>query len=138
MKELINTSYLRLSLDIEQETVYFVWTEKSKTMTNQEFQEHLIEFTKKIVEYKIKKALIDSRLGHFVIGEEMQTWHDEEIVPIYLKNGFLKMAFVMPEDIFEALSLEQTFMEERAKKMDVQHFTDYENALAWIKEKTYK
>lgn len=133
MKKIINTPYLSVSLDSETALTHFTWTEKAKFMTDQEFREHLREFTKKIAEYRIKKALVDSRLGHFVLSVEMQVWHDQEIVPFYIEHGFKKIAFLMPEDLFEALSLEQTFEEKEAQKLDVQYFTDYEMALAWIK-----
>lgn len=133
MKKLINTAYLSASLDSKEPLAYFIWTEKAKFMTDEEFQEHLWDFTRKIAEYQIKKALVDSRLGHFVLSTDMQAWHDQKIVPIYLEHGFSKIAFVMPEDLFEALSLEQTFEEKEAKKMEVCHFDDYETALAWVK-----
>ncbi len=110
------------------------WSRESVSLSAQNFQQHLIEFSQFVAMYKPKGFITNSQEGHYVIAPDLQTWHDNEIIPIYIQSGLRKIAFILPPNIFSAVSLEQTFEEKQAKLLLVKYFEDETKARNWINE----
>ncbi len=112
----------------------FTWKETASTMEADVFKNHLRKFIELLKEYQIESFLVDSRKGHMMLSPEMQTWHDEEIVPAYLDIGIRKISFIEPEDLHVAVSVYMTFDEKKGRALNLGYFKDKETALNWIQE----
>jgi hypothetical protein len=108
------------------------WQKKDKEMSSSEFIYHLEEFAQLFEKYQVKGFYVDTRAYHIVMDLELQAWHDVNIVPKYIAGGVQKIAFVLPNEYIEALSIEQAFEEPQAKQLLVRHFDNETEAKAWI------
>ncbi len=109
-----------------------------KWLNQQDLQEadlrlYLEKWAELVEEHRPGTFMVDSRLGHSVMTVEMQSWHDEVIVPRYVQAGVRKIAVVIPDDFFAMLSLELTFAESAAKDaLETQFFDTSEKASVWL------
>jgi hypothetical protein len=111
------------------------WLEQA-SLQGKQFMDYLENWCHLIETHSPTGFLVDSRRGHVIMTPDIQTWHDQTIVPRYINAGVEKIAFILPKDIFEATSLEQTFGEEEAKsKLETQFFEDLDEARAWLYSK---
>ncbi|ANQ51397.1 hypothetical protein MY04_4053 [Flammeovirga sp. MY04] len=125
------------------ENFYFIqWENKAgREMTDEEFKEHINSLAKLIstqgVANNINAFMVDTRLYHYTMNLDLQTWHDNEIIPGYIKNGIKRIAFILSGNLIQDLSIEQTFDEEKAQSgpLEVKYFTDSRTARSWV-EKT--
>ncbi len=86
-----------------------------------------------VEEHQPDSFMVDSRLGHSVMTLELQSWHDEVIVPRYVQAGVRKIAFVIPDDFFAIISIELTFTESAAMDaLETQFFDTSEKACVWL------
>lgn len=107
------------------------WTGHSR-LTNQDFQKAMTAVADKALNLRAKGILVDTREFNLTIPPEVQEWYDAQIVPKHLKAGILKMAFLLPEDIFAYVSIEQTMDEQKAQAQQTKYFETYEEAENWI------
>lgn len=134
MKLIFTTPYINIYYYESFNILYVEWTEIADTMTQEEFRAQIVTFVEEIKVYGAKGFLADSQKGHFTMNIDTQEWHDREIVPKYLAYGLTKIAFVLPEkDLFASISLQQTFDEVQAQRLQTRFFDNVENALEWIK-----
>jgi hypothetical protein len=109
---LLETPYWRVDYHQNSKILWAEWQEIAFDMGEVLFKQHLIKFIEFFDKYEILGFLVDSRKGHFITSVEMQEWHDIEIAPVYLQHKIQKIAFLMPDNIYAELALEQTFKEE--------------------------
>ncbi len=108
-----------------------VW--KDKMMGNETFRTHLEVFSKKAMVHRPKALFVDARKHKYTVPGEIQRWHDETIVPIYLKSGIKKMAFLNPESLFAELTTKKVFSLSMAKQsLPTAFFKSEEDALHWL------
>jgi len=134
MIQIFNDKYWTVLFNEELNIIETQWTAEAQEMTDNIFKEYITVFAQLIEKYKPNGFLTDARNGHYAVAPALQEWHDNEIIPIYIKTGVLKIAFVLPPDIFAAVALQQTFDEVEAKKLTVLHFDDYDSAIEWIRK----
>lgn len=134
MELVLSTPYIKVHYHKDFNILYSEWSEMAKEMSDEDFKQHIINFVSKMKEYKVKGFLVNSLQGHFTVGIDMQEWHDSEIIPKYLEYSLEKIGFILPEkDFFAAVSVQQTFDETEARKLQTRFFDSVENAWAWIK-----
>jgi hypothetical protein len=108
------------------------WLDQA-SLQGKDFMDYLERWCQFIEVHQPNGFLVDSRRGHVLMTPDIQEWHDHNIVPRYINAGVEKIAFILPKDIFEAASLEQTFSEDEAKsKLETQFFEDIEEARVWL------
>lgn len=118
--------------DEQNQLLEATWLEQAK-LEHQEFKAYLEEWCALVEKYTPKCFFVDSRKGHVIMTPEVQTWHDNEIVPRYINAGVRKIAFILPEDIFEAISIEQAFEEGNAnQKLKTRFFDKTTDAKNWL------
>ncbi len=134
MELILSTPYYTIHHDASIHAFSVEWSAKAERISKDEFKKRVSQFVTMVKEYHIKKFLVNSLQGHFVMDIEVQEWHDREIAPRYIEQKIEKIAFVLPEkDFFAAISLEQAFDETQAQQLQTQFFQTYEEALQWIK-----
>lgn len=112
--------------------LYIVWEAAASDMPEQEFKAHLMRFIELLRVTEAKNFLVDASAGHFIMLPHIQEWHDRIIVPQYEQMGIRKIAFIYPQEIAEAMSLDQTFDEKRAQKLHARFFGSMDKALEWM------
>jgi hypothetical protein len=131
--QVMNTEFLKIDYYSELQIFWLEWQEGAQDMSEVIFKRHLIEFVELFERHQSIGFVVDSRKGHFTMHEEIQAWHETEIVPSYLKHKLKKIAFIMPVDIFAEVSILQTFQEEKASVLTTNYFNDLDSAFSWIK-----
>jgi hypothetical protein len=134
MELVLSTPYIKVHHYKDLNILYAEWSEMAGEMSQEDFKQQIITFVSKVKECEVKGFLVNSRQGHFTMGIDTQEWHEIEVVPKYLECKLEKIGFILPEkDFFAAVSLQQTFDETEARKLQTHFFDDLENAWAWIK-----
>lgn len=106
------------------------WTEKTATMSYEDFQEAVQNHAGFVIEYGSVNLMVDTRNFKFSLPEENATWAEKENYPRYYKAGVKKFAFVMPA---EYLPYVKDIPAEDGK-FETRYFADYDEALAWLSE----
>ncbi|MCU0446610.1 MAG: hypothetical protein MUE85_17015 [Microscillaceae bacterium] len=132
-RELITEDWCwQVYADREAQIMEANWLEQA-SLQGQEFMNYLEKWCDLIESNQPRGFLVDSRKGHVVMTPDIQEWHDHTIVPCYINAGVKKVAFILPEDIFEATSVEQTFEEAQASHdLQTQFFDDIDEARIWL------
>jgi hypothetical protein len=130
---IIKDSFWQVFADPEAQLMEVYWLEQDK-LRAEELKGYLEHWAKLVSELRPKGFLVDSRRGHVPMTPDIQAWHDTQIVPAYIAAGVKKVAFILPNDIFAALSIEQLFDEQESRKLETQFFDETESALAWLQE----
>ncbi len=130
---LFENKYIKVRFNEQFNVFESEWYKEAETMSAVEFKKCIAQFAQNIETRKPKGFLTDSRNGHFTMPPDIQTWHDNDIIPIYIRSGIKKIAFILPPDIFASISLEQTFEEEKAKVLHTRFFEDADEAFQWIR-----
>lgn len=118
--------------DDEAKTMEACWLQQAE-LEGEGFKAYLRNWATLVEEHQPTGFLVDSRLGHVVMTPEIQAWHDREMVKRYILAGVQKIAFILPTDIFQAVSIEQAFSEDMASStLDTRYFEDIEAARIWL------
>lgn len=83
------------------------WTNEQGLMSNEEFKQVMLHYLALYDEHDIKFVLVDSRQINFPVGEELQEWVNQNIMAT-VSSRVNKLAFLVPEDLFSQISIEQT------------------------------
>ena len=73
-----------------------IWKPDSKEMNDYDFQYSILRYASFVMEYKVKKVLIDLTHFQFNPGEESGKFHSDFITKIYNMVGVTKKVFVAP------------------------------------------
>lgn len=135
IKILHENEFWKFGLDKEKNIMYYVWKEKSRSITDERFMLEMMINAQKCEEYNPRLSLINTRKFLFPISPEMQEWVDNEIFPRFVKAGVQKLAFISSEDILAGISVEQMMDEDMAiDNFEVKHFREEGEALDWLCE----
>ena len=106
------------------------WTEKTATMTLEDFQEAVQNHAGFAIEHRSLNLLIDTRNFKFTLPEENIAWTEKELNPRYHKLGVKKFAMIMPAQYLQYVK------DTPAKdgKFATRYFADYNEGLAWLSE----
>ena len=73
-----------------------VWKPDSKNMSDYEFQYSILRYASFVMEYKIRKVLIDLTNFQFNPSEQSLEFHSDFVTKIYNLVGVQKKVFVAP------------------------------------------
>lgn len=119
-------------LDLENKLLTQIWKNESLEMTEADFKEIMIEYRDLILEHKPNKILIDSLHMNYTLVPEMQNWINTEVGSKVLEYNE-KIAFVMPSDFFEQVSIQQSMDDvKKIGKHSTEYFDNIEEAKSWV------
>ncbi len=131
MQAIYSSEHTSILHAIESERVYLIW--KPTFVNVSIFKQQLDQLVKVVSAKRPSSILVDARDHKFTVPKEVQTWHDETVVPAYLKSGVKKMAFVVPNSIFAEVTTKNIFSQDNAKKFLPTQFFDSElEATTWL------
>lgn len=126
------TLYWHITNNSNTNLLQITWKDSASDMPEQEFKTHLLRFVELLRTTNAKKFLVDASAGHFIMLPHIQEWHDRMIVPQYKDMGIKRIAFVYPDDIVQAMSLDQAFDEKHAQQLYSRFFSSMEKAQMWV------
>ncbi|MCS6968477.1 MAG: hypothetical protein RMJ44_07350 [Cytophagales bacterium] len=126
------TPYWTIQYETDYNIIVVHWHAPASTMAEEEYKTCVLRFVDLLRQLKIEKFLVDASAGHLIMLPHIQEWHDKVIAPQYEEMGIKKIAFVYPNNITEAISLEQTYDEKRARQLHAKFFDDFQNAYRWL------
>ncbi len=132
-KQLITEDWCwQVFFDTNNQMLEATWLEQAQ-LQHEEFKKYLENWCVFVETYKPKCFFVDSRKGHVIMTPDIQEWHDTIIIPRYINAGVKKIAFILSEDIFEALSVQQSFEEKNANSnLQTNFFDNVEDAKEWL------
>jgi hypothetical protein len=131
--DVFNSNFVKTTYEADKKLLNVIWTSETKLFTDKDFQGHVREYALFTTLNPVQSIFVDAREYVHIVTEEIQKWHDNEIVPQYIKNGVKKIAFVQPEEIFAQLGHQFIFDEAKAKdSLQVAFFSNEQEARTWL------
>ena len=134
MKNLYQNKYQQINFDAETGIIHNTWTSDSVFMTTDDYKNNLGKLVNLIKEHQATKQLINTLDFGFTIDIELQKWTEEEVNQKNRSSGVQKAAFVIAEEIFSQMSIEQAMEPSEGLEMDIRYFTSEEEARFWLVE----
>ncbi len=106
------------------------WHNSNADMTDENYKQEMLIFVEKFNK-DAKKFLIDSIGINKVIPVGLQEWVGQNIAS-KLISQVEKAAFIVPEDIFEEVSIEQTNEEHADTIEKTRYFSSIDDATKWL------
>jgi len=109
------------------------WLPETKNINDDEYKQEFLNYLEKMLAYKAKKVIPDTKEFFFTVTVELQEWTSHTIFPSLVERGLAKaVAFVMPEELITQLSIEQAMEEGDGVKFITRYFDNKEEAKKWI------
>ncbi len=119
----------RLTVDQEANAVKATF---SNLINDDDFKQFAQQILNKVKMTGNKKLLYDTR-GLKVMAKEVQDWINEVWFPEANKLGITHMAFIIPENIFGKISMEQTNSQrEKIGNINIEYFMGMTDAKEWL------
>lgn len=132
MKELVKNTYFLHQFDEEKKALYSYSFPETAYMTDEEYRENMQYTIEEMDEYQPNYILVDLSKMLFTITPDTQEWLQEKMFPCYERIPLKKLAFVVSEDFFAALSIEQTVENYTPAGYAIQYFKAVEEAKNWL------
>ena len=121
----------KLSIDHESNAVHAIFDNYIKEDDFKAFARQILD---KVRTSGKKKLLYDTR-GLKVMSQGIQDWINEVWFPEANNLGVSHMAFIVPENIFGKISMEQTnSKKEKVGKINIDYFGNMSTAKDWLKK----
>lgn len=103
-------------------------------MSDEEYRHIAITQTEIIEKLQPKYWLVDIAQLRFTLVPETQEWADMVLFPRIIKAGVSFIAFVISEDLFAQISVEQLMDEKNVKtaNFEIKYFDKQEDATQWL------
>ncbi len=135
MKHLFTNRFFELHFDETIRVFKMIWSMKTDTMTKEEFKESCLKYVSYYDELKPYGVLHDMRDNRFIISEDLQDWINEKINSRAFEVGLKKVAFLILNDLFTLLTVEETMDKKEGKLLFTAYFDTEEEAWTWLKQK---
>ncbi len=136
MKKIYKSQFLNIFYEEDISLMTEIFTEKTENITEKCYKKMMLDILECIKKYKPTKLIVDLKKFMFIIVPKLQEWQDKNIVPEISKCSASIAAYIVSEDFFSQMSIEQTVEEKESKKnFTVKYFEDIKKARKWISEK---
>ena len=121
----------------EQEQIFDItWYNTEDKLTDEFYRQELQE---QVEIYQSKSSsnngvLIDIEHFVFSILPETQAWVTDNIFPRVIETGIIRLAVLVPKDIFAHVSLDQNLEEDEEFLSRTKYFEDKEEARQWLRD----
>lgn len=130
--EVSKTDYLQIDFDQSSKTLKALWFEESENLDQDGFKKELYKWADLILQHKPDFLLVDSRKMQAPITPDIQTWFVTDIFTKYAEGGVIRNAFIESEEVFTAVSIEQTIEENKNAPFETMYFNSVEEAKKWL------
>ncbi len=131
--EVYKSEFSRVLADPDKRLVIQEWFPKSRYMTDEDFKNEIMALTEKgYRQFWPKKVLVLQREFKFIVSPELQTWAAQNSGSVLESVKTEKIAFVLADDIFVKVSVEQTMGEKPDTFIQIKYFDNEEDARKWL------
>jgi len=135
MEEIYHSEYVKHIYYPQKQVLEAVWTEGG-LMNDEEYRKESLNFLKTANTCKAYGNLIDTQDFQFTIVPKTQEWLNTIVFPKLIATGVKKMAFLVTEELFAQVSIEQTMEEDTAKEgFQTYYFKNRDEAMLWLEGK---
>lgn len=113
----------------ERKTVEVIW--KGEFVKSEDYRTTLQKALELLAKYKAECWLSDMTMQKAVSQEDIK-WVDEHVIPLAIKNGVKKAAFVVPQNIFAKLYADQLAKSIKNSGFEFQYFENRRSAYTWF------
>jgi len=129
-------AFFSIDYDKEADFMLFTWHEKSAEMTENQYFNELTVFVDLLHAHQPAYILTDLRTMFFAIPPDMQDQTNASLVPTLIKGGNKKSAFLVSQDLFSQISVEQAVEDIHQQSTPVpfqtRFFDKMEEAKQWL------
>ena len=113
----------------EKRTVEVIW--KGEFVKSEDYRMTLQKALELLVKHKAECWLSDMTMQK-AVSQEDKKWVDEHVIPLAIKNGVKKAAFVVPQNIFAKLYADQLAKSIKNSGFEFQYFENRKSAYTWF------
>lgn len=128
------SKFSRLDFYPADSLIELTWLPGTSNMSEEDYKAEALIYLNNVLAMKPVRNITNMQQMHFVFIPEIQIWTNEVIFIPILKVGLNKVAIVVSNDLYLAVSTEQTMEEAQGMKFMTKYFNDRESANAWILE----
>jgi hypothetical protein len=131
-----STDKIQIRLEPDETIVYIHWTEACKNILDEDITDELTQVSEIQNATNALGLLVD--LSNCVYHDEpgKQPWFDNPVYSDYLNLGFQKIAFVVPENLFQQAAFEANKLSLKdTDQKNIQFFKDPGKAELFLKNK---
>lgn len=113
----------------EKKMVEVIW--KGEFVKSEDYRLTLQKALELLAKYKAECWLSDMTMQK-AVSQEDKKWVDEHVIPVAIKNGVKKAAFVVPQNIFAKLYADQLAKSIKNSGFEFQYFENRKSAYTWF------
>ena len=133
MEILHESKFWKFGHDVNDSMMIYQWFNTTELMNDEEYKHEMERNAKECQIYRHPKHLVDLRNFLYTISPEVQAWTDNIIFPRFLDTGLNRIAFVVSQDLFAQVSVEQMLEEDTAvSSFQSRYFDHYFQARDWL------
>jgi hypothetical protein len=125
-----NALYRFLLLHEKVPVIRFDWTEKTRDMDYEDFQESCHNYAGFAWQYQAKHLLVDTSHFYFQLPTEFLHWREEQLNPRYDQLGVRKFAYIARPEIIGLMK----DIPGDEHRFETRNFISGETALQWLNE----
>lgn len=112
------------------------WTEECANLTDELLKKDFEGYVEKVITlYKPELIYHNVSKAYYPMNPDLQNWINTNVNAKAIAYGARKFAFVLPEDIFTQISIQQTVEEDVVKnKVAIAYFDEEPKAIQWLKQ----
>lgn len=107
-----------------------IWTADSYRMQDKDFKYIIRKWSDLVEKHQAVTTIVDTLKFQYTIIPAMQDWYNKEITPRNFNAGMRKIAFIVPEEIFSMVSIQQIFDDQG--EIIFQYFENEHEAKKWL------
>jgi hypothetical protein len=134
--EIFKNQYYALAFDAESSILTYTAFPETENMTEEEFENGMLNTSEVIEKLKPKFFLSDSREQYITIVPQMQEWVAQNIYPRWYGAGLKKLAIAIPHELVANLSMQQVVDEvegiKEASAYEIRYFESDVSAKRWL------
>lgn len=131
--ELQNNQFWTVNYNDEFKALEFWWKDTTN-MLMEDFKRLLLFAAESSEIHHPKSLFIDIRRFEFTVIPELQIWTNENVFTRYKEAGLEQFVYVVSEDLFAQVSVEQIMEEEEGQSFASHYFASVEEAQVFMKE----
>ena len=125
-----NSLYSFTLLNEKNPIILFEWTDKTSTMSYEDFQESCNNYAGFAWQYKAKHLMVDTANFNFQLPKDFPIWREEILNPRYYSLGVEKFVYLTKPELIE-------FMKDipaENGKFETRNFVSKEDAINWLNQ----
>lgn len=128
--------FINISYEEQRQLIRVKWSPETMHLNEESFKACLTQWRDFVVKkkYPVFQTLVNSKEFKFTIVPEVQGWVSENVTKPCINAGLQRIGFLVSEELFSQVSIEQTMEETTAvrEKFEVKYFLGEKEIEQWL------